>query len=282
MAKGSWIDGAEVEEQPAEAAKPDKAKDDGVTLTKAEHAALIKERDEARSSEKFWADRARNTRNEVAEIPEENDDDDDEDDEEVADDSPDKLTDDLTTNGIIALQKRGLMTKKAAKAMIAKALDKAMKEVDTRVNTRVTAIQKQMVDDATLTREFPQLLDETSEMSAATAREYRELIKEDPDLKNRRSTLRTAAKLAKASIRPKVDEAARQRRIASQAGDPGGMGGGDDDDDEALSPFQKDFLRKMNADGGDQISEEAYTKRAKKGSNHFRGGNYEAGSMNWK
>ena len=109
------------------------------------------------------------------------------------------------------------------------------------------------------------------------------MVKDDASLKKSPAALKMAARLAKAELQPAEKahkETTRQQRIAAQAGETG-RPGEDDDDDTQLSPMQKKFLARMNADGGVQVSEEAFAKRAKKGVNMSTRMAYQPGQMDW-
>ena len=140
----------EIEDKPAEKPEEKPAKpaakgggkekdDDKVTLTKAEHAALVRDRDEARDSERYWAEHARKSGKQVpVEEPEEKDDDDE------IDEKTDTLVDEFSTKGIQALVSRGMLTKKGAKEMIEKYATRITRQIVGQERQKATTDQRIM------------------------------------------------------------------------------------------------------------------------------------------
>lgn len=178
-----------------------------------------------------------------------------EDDEEV--DEGGDIADDFATNGIEALRKRGVLTKKEAKEMFETAARKVARE-------EVERSRKDMIADTELLQQFPGLSDPKSEMFTRTQDIYNEQIKRDPSLKGSPQTLPMAARIAKAELIAEGRADARQDRITRQSGDRStGRGSSfSEDDSDDLSPTQRSILERFNAAGDVQISEESYRKRA--------------------
>lgn len=261
-------------------------KDDSVQLSKREYEAILKERDELRESERYWAESARGTRHDDkgGREPEEHEEDlfaelGDADD----DNNPEALTDELGTQGLEALRKRGVITRKELKAILSKsaeqqrkAIEKAARDLDQRIDSNIDRRTKAMAKDAALLEQYPELKDAKSDFTVRAGEIFKEIMADDPDMA-KPAALRMAARLTRAEL---GGESARQRRIQAQSGEYGRRGGSDPSDDD-LSPFQRELIKKFNADGGPQISEDAYRKRAKSGVNMASHGAYQPGSMNW-
>jgi hypothetical protein len=256
-----------------------KGKDDSIQLSKKDYESLLRERDELRASERYWADNARSRKSEPEPKPEpEIDDDFDGDDEpDIKDDNPEKFTDDLSAEGIVALQKRGLVTKKDAKAMLNKLAERMLARVEKAVDAKINATVKQASRDAALIQKYPDLQDANSEFTQAVGKEYKALMADDPDLP-KATALRMAARVVEAERR--LQNGDREARILRQAGGSSRRGVPSEDDD-ALSPLQKQIIAKFNADGGPQITEDSYRKRAKTGVNMSARLGYTPGSMDW-
>lgn len=187
--------------------------------------------------------------------------------EEEDDDEPEEgdVADDFANNGIEALVKRGVLTKKAAKEIIREEARRVARE-------EVEASKRGMMQDAELASKFPELADETSDLFKRTREIYDREVKEDPAAARNPKTLMRAAKEAKADLvmegrwQERRGDGRRQERIDAQAGDRsyGGRGGrGDDDRDDTLSPQQRTIVQKFQASGYGKISEDDYKARAK-------------------
>jgi hypothetical protein len=214
--------------------------------------------DELRGSERVWFDRyeklAKGGKPEPADGA-----DPDDDDPEIADDTPDKLVDEFSAQGVAALVRRGVLTKKAAKELIRREAEKVAREVVGRATTAA-------VKDSQLFGEFPDLRDTKSELYKRTAEVYREMVKDDPDAANSTRALARAAKEAKLTMRIEQLEKGggrgdddRERRIAAQGGDRGRSGGEFRDDD--LGPEAREVLKAFERYG---TTEEDYVKERAK------------------
>jgi hypothetical protein len=240
---------------------------------------LEKKNHELAESERYWAEQARagGRREETPEEPE-----DDDDDPGIEGDTADKQVEEFSTDGVAALVKRGLLTKKDAREIARKEAERVAKQV-------VGKAQKQYTADAELATEFPELSDESSELFQATKKIYREMVAQDDTLKRSPMGLTMAARLAKSQLQPAkpADNGgepgpSRDDRIRKQ-GERGRSRGAafQGEDEDRLSPRQKGILAKFNADGGPQVTEEEYTRRAKEGVRMSSGNAYRSGSMDW-
>lgn len=153
----------------------------------------------------------------------------------------------------------------------AKRISKALKSMGfvraKDVERTIQATRGAMTREAALLREYPDLGDEKSELYEATARHYRDLIADDPALSKSPSTLRMAAKLAKAELGGQASgEEDRAARVARQsgggsgtrsraAGAAGGNGSG------GLNEAQRRIISSLRAAGAN-ITEDGYKKRA--------------------
>lgn len=192
-----------------------------------------------------------------------NDDLDDDAEEEVEGD----IADDLAANGIEALRKRGVLTKREARELIREEAKKIAEET-------VNRSRAGMIADAKLAREYPDLADQRSPLFQRTQAIYQELVKDDPALGRSARTLPTAARLAKAELLAEGKLDARQDRINRQSGDRSSgrhVDFGDDEGDE-LTPNQREIIRRFNESGEVEISEDGYRKRATRVSMSGTGG----------
>lgn len=213
---------------------------------------------ELRESEKVWFDRYEKLVKGGKPDPDP-DADPDGDDPEVEDDTPDKLVDEFSSQGIAALRKRGVITKKETRELIRREAEKIARKV---AGEAVGKAESRAVRDSQLFGEFPDLRDTKSELYKRTAEVYREMVKDDPDAANSTRALARAAKEAKLTMRIEQLEKGggrgdddRERRIAAQGGDRGRSGGEFRDDDmgpearEVLKAFERygateeDFLK---------------------------------------
>jgi hypothetical protein len=242
-----------------------------------EVAAMRRELQEQREAARYWAEQARRTtpaqqqpatkkRKIDAEL-EIDDDEEDGDDGGEASESVDDFVADLAASGPAALAKRGFLSKTQVKELIAKEAAKIARAV---VGREREALNR----DAALTREFPGLSDEKSEMFQRTSEVYREMIAEDPSLGKSPSALKAAARVAAAELaksgtkkRSRVveddeDEEAeltREERISLQAGG-GRRNKRQSDSDEELSPMQRKMVANFKQFG---VTEEGYKRHAK-------------------
>ena len=192
--------------------------------------------------------------------------------EAVIDDSADEAVDAFSTEGIAALVKRGVLTKKLARDLIAKEARRAAKEL---VDVEVGKLHRQRQHDqadAEMVGKYPDLNDDQSPLFKRTGEIFREQTQADPILKRSPGALMMAARVAKAELVAEArvngkdaNERDRVDRINGQAGGAGTRGFDGNESDDKLSPGQKSIIDKFNAQGGVQIKEESYMKRAKEG-----------------
>lgn len=184
----------------------------------------------------------------------------DEDEKGGAEDTPEALIEALNKDGASALRKRGFITAKEAQQIAAKAASIA--------TTRgVAKAVRQLIEDMEIEKTYG-LGDAESEMFKETSAALKDLTGGDRAKMQDRTLLKAAAEIAKARISAKVAAAPKKTReeIDAQMGYVGGYGADFDDgsgEEEVLSPLQERIRRKFNEDGGIQVTEEAYRKRAK-------------------
>lgn len=186
-------------EKPAKGGKGAK-EPETETISKAELASLRRERDEARESERFWADRAKSGKPAPVEREEEEEENDDD-----PDPANDTLVDDFSTKGVKALLDRGFITKKAAKEIAAQVAKNVAKQMIGQAQRKATTDQKIM-------GAFPELNDPKSELFKLTREELREMVDLDPDAAKSPTALYAAAKAAKARLDAKKAPPKRTRR----------------------------------------------------------------------
>jgi len=246
------------EGQPGDKGKGKGKEPETVTLSKSEVESLRRERDEARESERYWSDRARGAAE--PEEPKEPADPDDDD----PDPAQETLVDDFSSTGIAALVKRGLVTKKDAKALI----EKISERVATKVARQVVGqAQAKATADTTIMSEFGDLKDENSELFKQTKLELARLGKLHPGQAHTAKDLYSAASIAQTKIdakKPKDQgrngndgerydyqdtegEEIRRLRVDSQGGARGRTARQDIDDD-ILPPQTKQVLAGMFPD----------------------------------
>lgn len=258
--------------QPNAPGSPDKG-GKGADETKAlreEIAQLKRTNSELSVSERHWAELARG-RNEPEPVVEEEEDDLDADPELGDDDTPEKLVDEFSAKGIKALERRGLMTKKAAREMAEKIATKIVTE-------KLGQARAEMTQDQAIVGEFPELKDPESELFKATAKEFKSIVKLDPKLKDSPGALMMAARMAKLNLKPAkaadrdpddpdfvdedddVDPRERRRleRVAAQSGDRGRRRTSDDGSDPDGAPVIGPETRQLLA--AMKISPEDYEK----------------------
>lgn len=234
------------------------------TVSRAEFDRVNRELNEARESEKFWANRAKGGAKEPVPEPEDETDPadfvDNSGDKELEGDTAEKLVDELSTQGIKALQRRGFVTAADARKIAAEVGVKVAQTLIERTTTKLAT-------DNRLMSAFPELSDEKSEMFKATATIYRELVEMDPGAKKTPATLFAAARVAKAQLKAAEkpekkarqaeaddeddvydrveDESDRRRRVAAQDGSRGGRGPRVDDDNDSMGPAAKKIAAAM-------------------------------------
>ena len=186
--------------------------------------------------------------------------------ETIIEDGTDATVDAFSARGIGALVERGLMTKKAAKAMFAKESQKLLDEIEGMKRAR-----KGDLADAEMVSKYPELNDDKSPLFERTRQIFQEQVEADPSLKRSSGALMMAARVAKAELKSEgkaeaadSNEADRLSRIKGQSGG-NGRRAAESDDDDTLSPGQRKMIDRFNAQGGVQIEEKNYIKRAKEG-----------------
>lgn len=235
--------------------------DENVTLSKAEHAALLRQLDESKNSERYWADMARRGGRapEPAAEPEETDASEFYDEEDTAsnlpDDTPAKLVDDFASQGISALQKRGFVTVAEAKRIAVEAAARVSRELIGRERQKITS-------DTQLMQEFPDLKDQKSELFQETAKIYQRAVAMDQSAAKTPAALYLAAEAAREKLKAKAPapkahreddyepEDDRRQRAASQDGRSRGRAPQEDTD--MLGPEAKAVIKQMG------ITEEEY------------------------
>jgi hypothetical protein len=268
----------EFDPEPQAEAAPKKSAAKSKDKGNDEVAAMRRELQEQRDAARYWAEQARRTtpaqqqpatkKRKIDEDIEIEDDGDDDDDGAEETESVDDFVASLAADGHNALAKRGYLKAKQIKALINDLVEKKA----TKIARAVVGREREALNrDAALTREFPGLSDEKSEMFQRTSEVYREMIAEDPSLGKSPSALKAAARVAAAELaksgtkkRSRVveddeDEEAeltREERIAMQAGGQRRNKRQSEDSDE-LSPLQKKMVREFG------ISEADYRKAAK-------------------
>lgn len=228
-------------------------KEETITISKAELDALRRDRDEARGSERYWANLARGnagTAEPAAEAEEEIEIDPNEFlDTDAAtgllpDDTPEKLVDEIARDGVKALSKRGFVSAaEAQRIAVEKATEIAGKVARQIVNNeRVKA-----VSDNVLLTNFPELKDAKSELYQETAKIYREAVAMDPNAAKSPAALFLAAKSAKQTLDakrdPEEDEEERLLRVSAQDGRTRGRR--ETAADDLIGPEAESILKQM-------------------------------------
>jgi len=192
-------------EMPAEPAV--KPVDEKVTLTKAEYDSVLRDRDEARQSERYWANLARPGQQPqlVAEEPETDQVEEAEGRDGIEGDTPDKLIDEFASTGVKALKNRGFITEADA--------IKLAKEVAGKVSrTMIDQERSKITSDTQLITEFPELRDKESALFKETAKHYQDAIKMDPAASKTPAALMLAARTARAILKANGNEAPARRQ----------------------------------------------------------------------
>lgn len=240
-----------LDHEPEQPQAPDKGQGkDEVTITKSELESLRRERDEALQGNRDWANYVR--RGAQPERQPEPEQEDELNPEEFIDaappalegDTPEKLVDDLASQGVAALGKRGFITAADAQKLAVEVAAKVTRELIGRERGK-------MQSDAQIFAEFPELKDQKSELWAETAKRYQAAVRMDPAAKKTPAALYLAADAAKEFLRAKnggrrsreedmdlddargnrEDESDRRRRADSQDSRPRGRAAADDTDD---------------------------------------------------
>ncbi len=210
---------------------------------------------ELTESERYWSDRARGG---AAPEPEETPDPEDPEDEpQVRDDKPEKLVDDISNKGIQALVERGVITRKQAKELIAKEVEKQARKV---VEEVVGRERTKLTVDAEIMTKYPELRDEKSPLFAKTRDIYKEVVRRNPAKANDPEALLDAAERARLTLEieslksgrsaeheeePEPAERNRQDRIRAQASDRGRRSSEFEADDSRLGDEAREVIRQM-------------------------------------
>jgi hypothetical protein len=197
-----------------------KGSDEKVTLTRAEVDALRRERDEARESERFWANRARGPEEPAAAAG--------------ADAEPDIETDDLVpeVTGVAGVDEEifndpdkwsDAVSKgpQAIHAFVRKAgyvTAQEAADIAARVAQRTVQVASgRMASDHKIVGEFPDLLNDKSEFFKQTASEVKAIVALDPNAARSPSTLYAAARTVQARLN--AARSARRSEASSSEGD---------------------------------------------------------------
>lgn len=249
-------------------------KPETVTMTRAERDALLRERDEAKQSERYWADRARSGKEPQQQEEDES--------IEVADLVPQKVTGDKNVDESIfsdpdkwleAISKGP----KAIQTLIRKegfVTGTEAAEIAEKVARRTVSIERgKITTDNRLMTAFPELADNKSELFRATAEEYQELVAFDESAKKSPATLFAAARAAKQKLEAKAAktgkargdeedeygydrvESDRRRRVDAQDGSRSGKGARADDVDDHLGPQARQLAKQMGITDEEMIAE---------------------------
>lgn len=250
---------------PAGADKGNKDKDELATL-RADNARLTKSNGELSTSAEFWATQARSGRKDPDADPDPEPDEPKDDYDENEDAAT--FVDDLSAKGIKALEKRGVLTKKAATKLIEDIATKVSREIVGKARNSMTA-------DAKLVSQYPELQDDKSELFKETRRIFNENCADDPSLKKSQGALMMAAKQAKLELQIKNGKPAgggkseedleqeRIQRVRGQQGDRGRRGAAEftEEDDDTIGPEARTMLNQFARYG---VTDDDYKKEVKK------------------
>lgn len=244
------------------AAKPN----DELASLRTELETERRRRTELEESERYWAGQARNAAAAPIKPKPDRDEelDDDLSDPDPADDTPEKLLDEFSSKGVAALVKRGVLTKTAAKELILKVARQEARKI-------VENERGNMQRDAQLYREYPDLQNSESELFKETAKVYRARVQRDPTLAKSGEALMMCAEIAQIKLSAQTEKGnldERKQRARDQMGDTSrgrrGAASFEEEDDDTLSPGQRQIMERLNADGSNLVTEEAYKKFAKR------------------
>jgi len=231
-------------------------------------AALNRRIQELESSERYWADKAKS--GSPAPVQKQADGPDELEalltNAGIDDDTAASLLDDLGEKGVSALQKRGVITMAQLKPILAAVERRMEAKAESLADGKITSARGQMTAEAKLVKEYPELSDPKSALSIATAKEFAEMVAEDPSLQHSYTALGMAAKLARSqSGSSGMSMTDRMRQIAAQGPARGSRSAGynefDDDGDVAITPEAQTFI---NAGAKYGLTQEAYKKHAKR------------------
>jgi hypothetical protein len=242
----------------ADGAKSKKAGSDTERRLKQLEAEL----QQARESERYWAELAKKA---AAGGRASDDEEETEAEPEEPEEPVEQFLDELSSQGLKALRKRGLLTVNEAKQMIAEVLE---------------AERAKLMADAELARNYPELMDESSPLFAKAREIYRDMVKKDPALKNSPVALETAARLARAELGGSAENGKSGRRAGAAFERGSGGRSGAVDDGGRLSERQKQILARFNQ-AGFKVGEEEYRRRAAEGVNMSTRAFYRPGTFQW-
>lgn len=218
--------------------------------------------DETRRSEQFWAERARGAAVATPDVPQDPDDDTDPIQPGIspfAEEKSDRFLDDLSVEGSEALRKRGFVSKDEVAAIVAD----AVKGVRDEVKGTLAQQSHNNAIDAELAK-FPELLADSralkanpaakvSRMYELTQGHYRQMLADDPRLKNSPGAMLSAARMAKKELdldakhNPAPPGLTRRDRVAAQMGErESGAGGEEEVGDEELSQTQREVIGSLS------------------------------------
>lgn len=190
-------------------------------------------RAEADQTAQYWAERAKGARP-AADEPEPSD--------EPADEDPDKFTEALAAEGVKALYKRGIPTKKDIMALIQSESAKVASEI-------LAKREKVLTREGELIAQFPDLRDHNSEFFQTTRRILAEEFADSPEFQRTPAALKAAAKLAAAELKAtqrasRTSDEELALRINSQSG-RGSTRSSTIADDDSLGPQERHILNQM-------------------------------------
>lgn len=214
-----------------------------VKLTRAEFESLKRERDEARESERFWANRARSGGQAAAEQVDEP-----EEQIETGDLVPDVTGEESIDKAIFSdpdkwaeAVSKGPDAIRAYVRSLGLVTGKEAAEIARDVARRTVDVERaKMGTDAKIMNDFPELANPKSDLFKATTVELQQLVAIDPSAKNRPATLYAAAKAAKAGL------------AAKAAADRGRTRDDDHEDDDRYDRIDDDDRGGRNRDDDDE------------------------------
>lgn len=272
-----FVHGEKPESKPANKEKSDT--DKRIEALERDLAAERKRTGELSASEQYWANKARvaapdkpETKPETKPEPRRRE----------PTEKPEKFLDDVSTEGLGALLKRGVITEERFEELLAERDAKLRAELRSEIAGATTDVAFQSSFQA----DFPEIVadnrkvdawqkaggnpadrPQVTELSARTAEIFREMIAEDPELGKSQATLTSAARMAKRliaaegkgreTVNNRDDERQRSRRdrIDDQRG-PRGAGGGDDEPTTRLSGAARAIIGNLKEFGA---TEDGYT-----------------------
>lgn len=273
-----FVHGEKPESKPAKTEKSDT--DKRIEALERDLVAERKRSGELSASEQYWANKARGAapekpepKPEVKPEPRRR---------EPAAEKPEKFLDDVSTEGLGALLKRGVITVDQLDDLLKEREDKLRLELRSEIAGATTDAAFQN----SFQSEFPEIIadnrkvdawkkggerpadrPEVSELSSRTSEIFREMVAEDPELGKSQGTLINAARMAKRliaaegkgrdAVNNRDDERQRSRRdrIDDQRG-PRGAGGGDDEPTTRMSGAARTIIGHLKDFGA---TEDGYT-----------------------